>query len=379
VEQQVPVRVDRKGDIIAVSILTVVLLVAFFLYGTINWQIEPYVHWDLSQYITMAQAENVSDCGAAKPYCYRWLAPLLAKWMPLDVVQSFRVLTLLFCGGLTYLFYAFLRSRSFSWQVSLVVSILIILNKYLFGLLVWDYFQLVDVIGLVLIVGMLWAIEARAWLVFGVLLVFGAATKETCMLLIPVALISLWQAKEPEKKVYACCACIPGILIFVLVRILTHSAGGLDLFEAFRTHAPKILQPEKLAKMFVNIWVPISLLPFLCFGSTLQFFRKHLPYLVFVALVYVSVLFGTDTERLVAPAGVVVFWLMAYLLEHNLRHPVFHAVLIGSAVISSFHQEIGRFPLPSQKYTLALALGSLVLVSSAAFFCRHKPKTDIPS
>lgn len=357
-------------DIMILLVLGVVLVLAFYLYGQMDWQAEQYRIWDLHKYKPMAEAGWIAEAKVARPFCYRWLGPLLAGVMPFETITSFRVLNWFFCAAFVYLFYLFLRSRNYPVGTSFAVLLIVIFNKYFFGYFVWSYFQLPDVVTLVLVVLMCWALETSSYIWFGILLTLGAATKEPNMLMIPVAWLSIRRSSVSADRLKLLCGCLAAAAVFAAIRYLTEPAGGTRLLRAFALHSGKLASPEKLAKMFINVWAPVSFIPIIFFGSTFSFFKKRIGLLLFLLLVYFSNLFGVSTERLLAPAGVVVYWLLADIFENNLYEKKLVWLIVAAAIASCGHHEIGRFPLPSQQVTILLACGALLAASVIALYYR---------
>lgn len=357
-----------RQDYIVLLALGVVVVLAFYLYGELDWQSDP--RFDLYRYKAMAQAKWIADAKVSKPFCYRWLGPLLAGLMPFDTVKSFRILGWFFCGCFVYLFYLFLRSRGYSRAVAFVVLLIVIFNKQMFGSFVWNYFQLPDIITLVLLVSMFWSMQRRSWFWFGTFLAIGATTKEVNMLMIPVAWLFIRGNCVSKDKVRLFWSCLVAVVVFVMVRYLTHPTGGAGLFKAFAAHSSKLLNLEKLAKMFINVWVPVSFIPVIFLHNTWVFFKKHGYLFLFALLVYFANLFGANTERLLAPAGIVVYWLLADIMENNLSQKKCLVLIVATSVGSCWHHEIGRFLLPSQQVMILLACAGLFAASATALYYR---------
>ena len=364
------VKEELNKEIIILLVLGLVLVLAFYLYGEINWRSEQYAKLDLHKYKAMAQAKWIADAKVPRPFCYRWLGPMIAGLMPFDAVKSFRILGWFFCGCFVYLFYIFLHSRGYSKATAFAVLLIVIFNKYLFGCLVWNYFQLADIITLVLLVSMFWTMQRRSWFWFGTFLAIGAATKEINMLMIPVAWLFVRGNGVSKDKVRLFWSCLVAVVVFVTVRYLTHPAGGTGLFRAFAAHSSKLLNLEKLAKMFINVWVPVSFIPIIFFRHTWVFFKKHSYLFLFALMIYFANLFGANTERLLAPAGIVVYWLLADIMENNLPQKKCLVLIVAASAGSCWHYEIGRFLLPSQQVTILLACIGLLVASAIAVYYR---------
>lgn len=360
----------HKKEILILFVLLPAVITALYFYGDIEWQTKPYSGWDLRSYRIMAQSQCIADTGVSRPYCYRWLGPLLAGSMPFDLTLSFRLLTWFLCMAFVALFYLFLRSQKYSTTTALAVTLIVMLNKYLFGMMVWNYFQIADFMTLSMVIGMFWALESRSWICFAILLAIGAATKEINMVMIPVAAVVVLLNATKRNILGFALAILPAILIFVTIRVLSNPSGGPTLIEAVRMHSHKLTNPEKLSKMFVNIWVPISFFPLIFFRETLTFLKKRPHCFLFVILIYFASLFGSSVERLLTSAGIVIYWLLADILKNKAYNKKLLFLTILCAFLSCWHHEIGRFNVASQKYTILLSCLALAVLSAAAV-CYH--------
>lgn len=363
-----------KKDLVALVVLGLTVTGLLYFYGEIDWTAEQHSWWDLHSYIKMAQADKISDAGVAQPYCYRWLGPFLVKVLPWDVITSFRVLGLFFRGVFVYLFYFFLRSLKYKELTALAVVVIAILNKYFFGFLVWDYFQLTDSICLVLFVGLFWAVEARKWMLFGLLLAVGAATKEISLVMIPVAALTIWRKPGRNETHKFFLSLLPAIIVFAIIRVLSEPSGGVGLLDAFIHNVTKLVKIDKLGKMFVNVWAPISLVPLIFIKRTWAFFKDHSQCLLFLVLIYFASLFGSSTERLLAPAGIVVYWLLSDIISSFTYSNRLIGGLVLASMMSIWHQEIGRYTVSSQQIAILLTSIGLLFASLWVVYCKFRDR-----
>jgi predicted PurR-regulated permease PerM len=85
-------------------------------------------------------------------------------------------------------------------------------------------------------------------------------------------------------------------------------------------------------------------------------------------LVFISTLFGSDNERLMAPAFVVFYLLIAHIIQdYFYPHKNILFILIACAFLASFHRTIGRYPLPGINIMIILSLSSLLIVTIASY------------
>nr|MDA3873035.1 hypothetical protein [Kiritimatiellia bacterium] len=236
-------------------------------------------------------------------------------------------------------------------------------NRYLFGFSVWNGFQLNDILSLNVLLISFSAMWRKSWVLFSISLGVGMLARETALLLIPVVGVWLWEEKAAFRTwLRAGAACVPGLLVFIGLRLWIPTQGGRDLMEAFAAHAPKVLSLEIPARLFLNAFLPFSVLPVLFWRETLAFARAYTHLVVFLILVTVSTLFGTNNERLMAPGFVVVYFLIARILQKHPPGGLALVILVLAAFANSFHHLYGRFPLPDRSWTLGISLVSTVVV-----------------
>ena len=205
-------------------------------------------------------------------------------------------------------------------------------------------------------------------------MLLGALTRETALLMIPVAVIALLQERASKRDWISLALAVgPGVACFVLVRWLVEPAGGMGLWEALRFHSAKLLAGETWLRLLVTPFMPLTFLPLIFWRASLAFFRQrrwHL--LAFVLLVYASALFGQNNERLVAPVFIVYYWLIAQVLQETSEYrPRWLVPLtLALAFLGSLHHEYARYPLPSRSLTLFFSWGGLAIVSAAWGYAR---------
>jgi hypothetical protein len=213
----------------------------------------------------------------------------------------------------------------------------------------------------------------RRWIIFGAALLLGSLARETSMLMIPVVFAYLWERQELRQQWrQALVAIIPGLTIFFLLRILIPTTCGVSLFAAPLAYAGKVLSPDTLPRLLINSFLPFSLIPVVFFETTFKFFKTRVYALLFVVLVFASAFFGEDQERLMAPAFLVVYALIGYVIHEHYSEKMFLVVLIGGGFLSSFDHVIARYPLPDRTLTVAFSLASLLVVTIVAIAYRLK-------
>ena len=114
----------------------------------------------------------------------------------------------------------------------------------------------------------------------------------------------------------------------------------------------------------------MTFLPLIFLGTTLAFFRANKFMAVFILLTLVSTLFGSGNERLMAPAFVAFYWLLALIFQRDIWPSKWMLGIIAVACfVASLHYQQARFPLPSRELTVILGgLAWLVVTAAAVVF-----------
>jgi len=355
----------NTGALRPLFLLIAVTLLIVFVYGRIDPEVFSGV--DLKQYRAIAaESPRISD-EIPRPFAYRLLGPYVVGLLPLPDHLGFYILSVLSSISLVILYFLLLRHFGVAPTVASFITVLFVLNRYLFGFTVWDYFQINDVLSLIYLVVMFRAMLKLRWGVFALVLLFGALTRETAFIMIPTAVAYLIEKKmmrsEGGKLV---CAAVPGVAAFVLLRLLIHPADGPSLLEALTTCIAKLGSPQVWFRLFINAFSPLTFIPVIFFRRTLSFFKDHRYMLWFIVLVYISSLFGSDNERLLAPGFIVFYLLLAIIVQSELwqGRTVMFIILCGTFV-SSFHHLYAAYPLPSRDMTVAFSFVSLTVVTLA--------------
>lgn len=368
-----PLRRSALGPRLALLAATWLIL---FFYGEIPYDSAAYATTDLYHYRQMAAAAPGLPVGVQQPYLYRLLGPYLAGLLPLPDVAAFRLLTWLAATALAQVFFAYLRRSGIRSELALLATLFFLLNKHLFGVHVWSFFQLADLFAFLALTLLLWALEGGQWRLFAAAFIFGALSKETPLLMAPVAGGYLWQQARAGggmawrgQAARLLAALAPGLLAFLALRWLLEPAGGLDLAAAALRHAAKFAQASTWFRLFANPFLPFLFLPLLFWRQTLAFVRSRGHLLLLFGLTAASTLFGSNNERLMAPAFLLFYPLLAQIMQERMpNRPLLWLILLLCAMAAGLHHEIARFPLPDRSLTLLLSLAATGLATLAAAF-----------
>ncbi len=364
---------ERMKYLALVGLVTALMI---YTYGTISYHNPAYSQWELHDYRAMAQASPGLTQAVRQPFVYRILGPLIAGLFPFSIDGSFLVLSISLALMLPILFYLYLNTLRITPSIAALVTILFVMNKYLFGFPVWNYFHVNDILSLIEILILMWALTSHKWFLFAVVLLLGSLTKETPLIMVPVAFVYLIDEKcfrETWGRVFV--AVLPACLTFVALRTNLHPVGGYDLPQALTAYAQKLTQPETWFRLLINSFVPFSLLPIVFIESTRIYFKSRRYALVYLVLVLASTFFGYNNERLMAPSFNVFYPLLATIIQdHVVRTTPMVFILISMACISSFHHTYARFPLP-RDITVTTSLIAFALVTLSMVYYRTRMAT----
>ncbi len=359
----------NKPDRIHLLILCAAAAVMIFLYGSIDYRIEPYSGMDLAYYRAMSDAAPRLAQDVPRPFAYRLLGPYIAGLLPLADQHAFRLLTVLVSMMLPVVLYLFLLEFGIARRAALFASILLLFNKHLFGMGVWNFFQLKDTISLLVIAGSLLAMLRGRWLLLCCLLLVGTLSGETALVMAPTLLVYLHERRIPSRgRAAALASLLPAIAAFVLIRRLVPATGGEDLAGAFLHYAPKLRFPGVWVGLLLNPFVPLTFLPLLYYRDALRFLGRNRYMAVYLLFVFAGALFGSNNERLMAPASIVFYAFIARTAERRWsEEPKILTLVAVCCLASSFHHVLGVYPLPARSVTRTVAILTTLLVTGASY------------
>lgn len=351
---------DRLKYLMLVVITSGILI---FVYGRIDYTSPQYATWDLHDYRAMAESAPGLTQDVRQPFVFRILGPYVVGLMPFSIDTNFLVLSILLGLALPLLFYLYLSESLASPAIAASGAIFFVSNKYLYGFSSWNYFQIDDVLSEIAIVILIWAMIRQKWILFGITLFLGSLAKETPLLVVPVACVFALQAKPGFQWSRALISFVPGIAAFIFLHLALQTSHGRNLLEALLTYDQKILAAETWFRLLVNSFIPFSLIPFVFFSSTKKYFQPRKHELLFLALVVVSTFFGYNNERLMAPAFIVFYSLLVFILQNELADSrKLRWAMFLAAALAVVHHTYARYPLP-RKWTISLSLFGLVAIT----------------
>jgi len=284
---------------------------------------------------------------------------------------AYRLLTDLAAAACALALYLLLIAFGNPAAAAGITVILWLLNKYLAGFEIWNFYQLNDLLALLgILVGLL-AFERKRWFLLAVAFLAGILAREAPILLLPGFAIAAWMRKFGRREWIALgAALLPGLLAAGWMRAhyrLPAEAGYLGLL---RIYGVKWFSPETPARFFVNAWIPVAFLPWVFFRDTREFLGRRPDLLALGAGTLFAASLGGDMERLLLPAIPLVYAVVAHLLAH---HPRLAPGLVVCAVVSLPHHMFGLWTLPNRNGTLCFSLLGTVLAAAWALRETRKP------
>lgn len=345
---------------IGLSIPLVVFL--SYIYGAIPYWRSPYKHWDLSAYQAVAAALPHMAV-VQQPFGYRLLGPVLVRslyW--LSMPAAFHFLMMVAAVLSLALTNVFLRYRGISVLSATMATVLFSFNTGVFGFDIWDYFQIGDMLSFVTLLAGLYCLYESKWLGFSVVFLLGAITRETGMLLLPVALAYLWETGTLQAKLRWLAASVaPGLFVFVAIRLLWPLPGN-TLLQAFAAYSSKAITWGYWQQLLLA-YAPVTLLPLIWPIATTRFFKGRLHLAVLVMATAVSSLFGSDDVRLVAPMAIVVYWLIAFLLDQQVKQGLILWAVLGVSAATLALVPPFLIVIHGMSYSVLVPLGLMALVT----------------
>jgi len=351
----------RRGCLAIVLAATAVMIV---LYGRINYTDAYFSEWDLVSYRSMAHAAPALDASAPRPFAYRILGPYVSGLLGARTDAGAYVVNLAFSILFVVLAFRFFLYLGLRPAAACIAMVLYVFNKHLFGFTTWNYFHLNDVLLNIFLVILFWGMMERRWTVFAAALALACAAREVALLVIPVVPVYLWESRGARREwLRFAAAVLPALVVFAALHVLIRPSTGPTLREAFAVNWVKVVMPERLYHVLVNPFVPVSLVPLVFLERTVSYLRGRLHLVLFYFLVAATTLFGSNNERLLNPAFLVVYPLVGFIVQESIlpsRSAV--ALMLAGGFLSSFHWLVARYPL-SKGTTDVMSGGSLLALT----------------
>ena len=353
-----------------ILILLAASAVMIYLYGNIDYTVEPFRDMDLRYYRQMAQASPHLAEGVPPPFAFRLLGPWVAGLLPsVYPAGGFLALTVIASLLIPVFLYRFLIEFGIERSAAFVAALLFVFNKHLFGSSVWNFFQVKDSIGLLCISVCFIAMLRGNWPLFSLSLLVGVLSGEAPLIMVPVLLAYLIERRKPgEERRRAALSLLPGITGFVLLRLLVPAQGGMGLVEAFLHYSQKLRYRLVWVGLLVNPFIPLVLLPLLYIRDLWRFIKSNIYLVVCFAVVLASTLFGSNNERLMAPAFIVFYAFIGVIMERYWRGKSWIVFAVAAACfLASTHHLLARYPLPSRAVMRTIAVVMTLSVTFVSY------------
>ena len=366
----------NRRDRIHILILCAAAAVMIFLYGTIEYETEPYRSMDLGYYRAMAAASPRLARDIPRPFAYRILGPYLAGLLPMPGPAAFLTLTILVSILLPVVFYLFLLDFGIGRSAALFAALLFLCNKHLFGMSTWNFFQVKDSISLLVITSSFIAMLRGRWAILSILLLAGALNGESAAIMIPTLALYLLDRRAARGEWgRALCGLLPALAAFATIRLLVPASGGENLTGTFLHYAPKLRFAGVWAGLLLNPFVPLTFIPVLYYRDALSFLRGNRYLALYLILVFASTLFGSNNERLMAPAFIVFYAFIGRTAENRWQGETKLWILVALCCFaSSFHHLVGRYPLPVRSATRTISILTTLIVTGASYLFSRSQK-----
>jgi hypothetical protein len=361
---------------IHILVLCAAAAVMIFLYGTIDYESEPYRGMDLMYYRAMSDAAPRLAQDIPRPFAYRILGPYISGLIPLSDQHAFLAITILVAVLLPIVFYLFLLELGIGRTSALFASILFLCNKHLFGMGVWNFFQVKDSISLLIIASSFLAMLRGRWLLLSCSMLVGTLSGETALLMMPILALYLFERRAARREwTMALVGLAPAIAAFVMIRLLVPATGGEALVDTFLHYSRKLRFPGVWVGLLLNPFVPLTFIPLLYLRDALSFLRENRYMALYLILVFASALFGSNNERLMAPAFIVFYAFIGRTAEERWQGSAQLFVLVALCCFaSSFHHVVGRYPLTAQSATRTITILTTLLVTGASYLFSRSQK-----
>lgn len=340
--------------------------------------------WDQHKYMFMA-SHNPFDFHIA-PFGWRVLNPLLAKTLPFNVATSFAILSFVGLWLTAIVMYFVLRRMGLSSNLAFTGLLFFLTLGWATRVNLYD-FWLTDPLAFLFCVAAFWSILAGKHILFAILLAIGVTAKESVVFVAPLYYTfnarTLVDAKMLRR---AFLLAAPAILILVLLRVAITPMNGNAEYLATIPENLRDANPYSIAWLFGNIgWPRIqeslagNLAPYSIgtFGVSMVFLplfaiRKNLDlllrFLPFILLTYSSVLFATNTTRLIVLAFLAVIPMTLYGIRSIVESTGSDERLFIALPLVMFVIQLIR----NDGYIVPPLLESLVALAYLAFILQSK-------
>jgi hypothetical protein len=350
---------------------------ATLLYGHIEF-VEGVTDGDMNHYRAMAKATPGIDTTRPTPWVYRILPPYLAGLLPFTINQSFWLWSILFSNFMLGAFFYLFSMFGISAFWSFFTLSLFVFNRYLFGIYIFNYFQLVDLLSLLFLILAFILLYKKKWLPIVLVTTLGALTKEVILLLTPT-FVTYFYAKNSNKRF------LKSFLVFLIpffFYVLTHIVGEQDtggyLIEQLKTNGASFFSFKHWGEVLINAFVPLSFIPIIFYEITYNFLRENSSFLILIVGCLTSTLLAGANERLMIPTAIPFYLLIGTIFEKwgEPRDWKVWGIFLLS-FICLFHYNMGVFRHPEKIVMIITYIGSTLAVAGLSLIIKREKKPPL--
>ncbi len=364
-------------------LILLVASVMILYYGRIDISKPPHSEIpDIQNYRLMALATPGFDEAVSRNFGYRILLPYTAGLMPFDIDTNFYIMAVILSLILPLVFFRFLCEYGLKEDTSFFLTVLFITGRYTFGFAVWDFYDVHDLFTYILIPLFLISLKHGRFLWMALILLIGTANRETILFLVPSALFYYaFLKKNRVSALKMTAAVIPAAAVLVFLRsfIITEQTVERTLFYSVGRlrfdESGKLFDPVTYYRI-INTFIPLTIIPFVFWKDTKDFFKKNLHFLILILVYYSSCFLAGDTERLIVPMFPVFYLLTGIIFEkYNFTELKGRILVLTACVLTIPHHIYFRYKLPHRDWKVAVSLITLIFVTY--YFYRFKKAKNV--
>jgi hypothetical protein len=348
--------------------VTGIFVLSALFFDSIDYTDTQHANMDLHDYRAIAQAAPGLAQEVMAPFAFRIAGPWLAGTLPGPDPIAFGLLTLAVAFVLLLALYAWVVSLGISSEAAVLACAVLAFSKSTYGFLLFNYFQLNDLMTLTLLCLALIAMRHNKWLIFWGLLLVSLLFRETLLILIPVCAVYLLRKKQPRLPWEFVLGAGAAIGLYFFLRLLIPHVSGSTLIDEFRIE--KLSLPNLYSSLF-NTFVPVTLVPLVFYRSTITRAVRNPEMVVLIVCCFVTTLVAFDSERLMMPALIVVLTCIAAQYD-ELGQPRFLGIVTtAAAVLCGLSATLTVISIP-RPLSIVLSLSLTVAVGLAWWYTIRK-------
>ena len=335
---------------------------------------------DILQYSDMADKAPGLSSDTWEPYAYRILGPWLAGTFFHNADLGFYLINILFLIGMALALWDLLFVYGIKTNPAILIVISLMLNRYYFSFIAYDFYQLNDTISITCLWFSLSLLKRRNYLLILPIALAGMLAREILLIWIPVSFFILYK-ESSAKKDWVWTGFISFLLmaVFLGLKLGVTAKGGIGLVQAIADDWGKLFDPFAIAKQLFIANTPLFLLPVIFYKDLKVFIKERSELLILLGITYLTTLFGHDYERLMTPAAPFIYLFTAALIqkffpEDNSKFVKLGLIYFLVIFVGNFYHLWGIIILPDRIFSLALAITSAIAMGILFFYSQLKKR-----